>query len=361
MASSSDLTTILRQPGEGLLTVTTGSGSAARLLAPFIGRTSVSAWPALARKRMKVSGPHIVALPSDAGGGICRGAAHGPLHLRASLYARHPEFVAHDLGDIPCIPQLLDDSMLGAAQLRASGKALWGIRWTPSLPVAPLSLLKEFLIQGFAANPKTFRPFILGGDHSTSFAVTEALFEARLFPKLAILHFDAHTDLLESRYGVERCFATWAAHAVKRMRPCDRKNFVQVGVRVSGKSRDFWQKKFGLRQVWAKELVLQSAENFALALVESWKRAGCERLYISFDVDALDPKFVPSTGTAEPGGLDPKWCRRVIEICTRALPLVAADIVELAPVLGSKAEARRSTQHSARIAATLLKGIAHGL
>ena len=361
MAGRSEVSKILRKPGEGLLTVTTGSGDAAKILGPLLAAQSAASWPRIALKRLSQKGPQIVALPSDTGGGICRGAAHGPLHLRAALYSKHPELASLDLGDIPCIPQLLEDSMLSPKQLRASGTALWGAGWTKTKPVSALNLLKELLLEGFRKNPSGFRPFVLGGDHSTSWAVSEALFEAGLFPKLAILHFDAHTDLLEDRYGVVHCFATWAAHAAKRMHLGDRKNFVQLGVRVSGRTKSFWQKKFGLRQVWAKEILDKDPTAYAEALVASWKKAGCERLYVSFDVDALDTRFVPSTGTPEPGGLDPAWCRAVIETCAKALPLIAADIVELAPVLGSKADSRLSTRHSASVAAVLLKGLERGL
>lgn len=361
MARRSEVSKILRKPGEGLLTVTTGSGDAAKILSPLLGSHSAGSWSKLALKRLSQKGPQIVALPSDTGGGICRGAAHGPLYLRAALYSKTPRLASYDLGDIPCIPQLLDDSMLSPKQLRASGTALWGKSWTDATPVSALNLLKALLVEGFRKNPSGFRPLILGGDHSTSWAVTEALYEAGLFSKLAILHFDAHTDLLEERYGVKHCFATWAAHAARRMRPSDRKNFVQLGVRVSGRSKNFWQKKFGLRQIWAQEIIKKDPAVYAESLISDWKKAGCERLYISFDVDALDPCFVPSTGTPEPGGLDPAWCRTVIEACAKALPLVAADIVELAPVLGSRADSRLSTRHSANVAARLLKGLEYGL
>jgi arginase family enzyme len=361
MSSPVDITKILRKPGEGLLTVTTGSGEARKILAPLIGNTSDAGWPRLARARIKGKGPQIVALPSDAGGGICRGAAHGPLHLRAALYARHPGFASRDLGDLPCIPQLLEDSMLGASQLRASGRSLWGSAWKNSNPVSPLNLLKSLLEQGFSANPKAFRPLVIGGDHSTSWAVSQALKQSGLYEGLAILHFDAHTDLLEARYGVRHCFATWAAHAVLAMKPAARKNFVQLGLRVSGRSKSYWEKKYGLRQIWAKELGQTNPKEFAGELVREWRRRGCHRLYISFDVDALDPRFVASTGTPEANGLDPKWCREVIRVCATEMTLVAADVVELAPVLGSAAQGRRSSRIAATVAHELLRGLSRGL
>jgi agmatinase len=179
--------------------------------------------------------------------------------------------------------------------------------------------------------------------------------------KLAVLHFDAHTDLMESRYGVPHCFATWAAHAVKRLLPHQRKNFIQVGLRVSAKSQAHWESKFGIKQYWMGQLRGVSAKAFAIKLVEQWIQNGCDSVYVSFDVDALDPKHVSSTGTPEEKGLDLAWSVQVITEVSRHLPIVAADLVELAPVLGSESSAKRSTKSAARIAQALLLAMRSGL
>lgn len=357
IALRAKVNSLLKKPGEGLLTVTTGSGKAEKILGPLFGSISKSDWLAQSRRRIKGTAPQIIALPSDTGGGICRGAAHGPLALREALYSRHPHWAACDLGDLPCIPQILDDSMITKVQIDACGKSLWGTSYRAGAPVSPLNLLKEFLIECFESEGAQFRPFVIGGDHSISGSVFEALYATRKTSKLAVLHFDAHTDLLESRYGVDYCFATWAAHAVQRLIPSRRSCFVQVGLRVSGQTQSFWERKFGLKQYWARQIQKSDPKFFAQKLLSHWKKMGCNSIYISFDVDALDPKWVPSTGTPEAGGLSVTWCRKVIEEVTRELPLVAADLVELAPVLGSQIEGRRSSQNAARIAESLLKAL----
>jgi len=289
---------------------------------------------------------YVLGIPSDAGGGICRGAAHGPLALREVLYARHPDWAVRDLGDITVVPQLSSDALLSPAQKARSGRAVWGAAYKPSCPVSPLDLLRETLIEGFALRPD-FRPFVLGGDHSVSGAIFQALHKAGRTRKLAVLHLDAHTDLLEERFGVEHCFATWAAHAVKTLgKPSA---FVQVGVRVSRRPKSYWEKRYGLRQLRAPEVLRQDPTVLAAQLLAGWKKLGCEELYVSFDVDALDPRFVPSTGTPEPGGLDPAWARSLVKLCSQGLPLVGADVVEMAPVLGSKADAARSLRASMKV------------
>ena len=361
MPTHHNVMSLLRAPGQGLLTVTTGTGEAQKILNPLFGRKNLENWLPVSRDRRLERGPHILGFPSDAGGGICRGAAHGPLHLRAALYSREPHWAAHDLGDLPCIPQLLEESMLNFNQRKKSGKVLWGARFRPSSPVSPLNLLKEALIQGFRENPDDFSPLVVGGDHSTSWAVTEALFASRKMKNLGILHFDAHTDLMEHRYGVEHCFATWAAHCMKRFAGKQKKNFVQVGLRISGKTKAHWERKFGLQQFWMKELQKQDPKIFAEQLIRGWKNRGVKHLYISFDVDALDPTLVPSTGTPEPKGLSVAWSKKVIEVVSKSFPVIAADIVELAPVLGGKSESRKSSKNSALIAESLLKALKRGL
>lgn len=356
---------LLRAPGQGLLTVTTGSGEAEKVIKPLLGKEAWGDWPETVKVHLKAPGPFVLGFPSDAGGGICRGAAHGPLRLRAELYKNYPRWAAHELGDLPCIPQLLEDSMLSRSQKEKSGKALWGRRWKTADPVAPLSLLKKALQEALEARREELRPLIVGGDHSTSWAVSEALHKSKMMTGLGVLHFDAHTDLMEDRYGVSPCFATWSAACSHRLRENEvglklkgadkNMRFVQVGLRVSGRPQSYWEKKYKLRQYWTKELSKFSAEDFVAQISAAWKRIGIRSFYTSFDVDALDPKFVPSTGTPEGDGLDPTWCVQVIRGLAREFPLIASDIVELAPVLHSASASAKSTRHSARIARTLLE------
>lgn len=356
---------MLRAPGQGLLTVTTGSGEAEKVIRPLLGNEAWNDWPEAVKLHLKAPGPFVLGFPSDAGGGICRGAAHGPLRLRAELYRYYPQWAAHELGDIPCIPQLLEDSMLSRTQREKSGKALWGRKWKAAMPVAPLSLLKSSLEEAFSSKGEEFRPLVVGGDHSTSWAVSEALYKSKMMSGLGVLHFDAHTDLMEDRYGVSPCFATWAAACSHRLREKKEglllkgahKNmrFVQVGLRVSGKPQAYWEKKYQLRQYWSKELSQVSAAEFVDQISKAWDSIGISKFYTSFDVDALDPKYVPSTGTPEANGLETAWCVQVIKGLARKFPLVASDVVELAPVLHSNSAAAKSTRHSARIARTLLE------
>lgn len=332
---------LLRAPGLGLLTVSTGADAAGKLLKTHFRGVDPTKWSARLDATLKLAAekPLLLGIPSDSGGGICRGAAHGPVHLREALFRKRAEWKKRDLGDVPCIPQLSHDSMLNERQLERSGRSLWGDAWRAGRAVSPLNILEEALVE-IHARQSPARVMLLGGDHSVSGPVFAALARASLTRKLAVLHVDAHTDLLESRYGVEHCFGTWTAHAVKTLD--DPSNWVQIGIRASGRDRAQWEKTYGLRQIWSADLRRQDPDKFARGLVEAWRARGCERLYVTCDIDGLDAGAAPATGTPEPKGLSLPWLRKVFARVTREMPLIGADMVEVAPVLGPPAAARKT-------------------
>lgn len=334
-----DLRKVLKAPGNGLLTVTTGSAAAQKTLAPYFKKTEWINWSAAVEARLGHAHPfYILGFPSDSGGGICRGAAHGPLALRAALYRKHRPWARRDLGDIPCIPQLVHDSMLNDAQLQRSRQALWSSD-AQGLPVSPLNILEEILVEMWSRDA-SFRPLILGGDHSVSGAIFSALARQNKLAKTAVLHIDAHTDLLESRFGVEHCFGTWTSHALRKMP--DPKLWVQVGIRTSRHDKAHWEKTYGLQQFWARELLKQDPRRWAADLVKDWRARGATQLYITHDIDGTDAAAVPATGTPEPRGLPVKWLETLLRELSRELPLIGSDLVEVAPVLGAPAAAQKT-------------------
>ncbi len=296
-------------------------------------------WPAEASLRSRQDWV-LLGCPSDIGGGISRGAAQGPLAIRELLYKKDPRLAGHDIGDIPCIPQLLFDGMYTPEQLNKSYKSLWGKERSGSESVSPLNLLADICEQLFKEGRQVF---LLGGDHSVSWAPMEALSRAKMTDHLGVLHIDAHTDLMEDRFGIENCFSTWAAHSVKKIQAS---NWFQMGVRVSRKSKKEWEKQFGLHQLWATEVKKKKPKEWADILCDQWQKNGVQKIYISLDIDGLDPKYAPCTGTAEKGGLSLKFVKELILEVTARYPVVGADVVEVAPRLGSSLE-RKTTLTSA--------------
>jgi agmatinase len=158
-------------------------------------------------------------------------------------------------------------------------------------------------------------PVVLGGEHSVSIGAMRAA-AARHGP-LTFLQLDAHADLRQEYEG-SRC-----NHACVMARARELGPIVQVGIRSMDASekagldprRVFYAESLRGRRGWAGEVV----------------RRLSRRVYLTVDLDVLDPAFMPSTGTPEPGGLDWYQVLELIRLVCRRRELVGFDVVELAP------------------------------
>src|SRR4029079_3279979 len=210
-----------------------------------------------------------------------------------------------------------------------------------ALPVAPLSIAERVVDDLLRLNPG-LRIFVLGGDHSVAWPVVSALARHAREP-WAIVHPDAHTDLLPERLGIRYCFATWAYHANDLLGRGGR--LVQVGIRASSRPRAHWE-TLGVRQFWADE-VRARGEAVIDDVLAHLTAIGVRRVYLSNDIDGTDAGAAPSTGAPEPGGLQPDFVRALIRRVGAAFPLLGADVVEVAPPIGSPEDARRTTEVAA--------------
>ena len=157
-------------------------------------------------------------------------------------------------------------------------------------------------------------PVMIGGEHLVSYSPIKAVYEK--YPDLHIIHFDAHTDLREHYMGEKLSHAAVIKMAWDLLG--DRKIY-QFGIR-SGEKTEF---------EWAKEhtkLTKFSCEG----LKEAAKELKDKPVYITIDLDILDPSIFPGTGTIEPGGITFKEMMDAINDI-KDLNIVGADIVELSP------------------------------
>ena len=338
MSDRETLERLLRPAGGGVYTVSTGSSEQRRLQRRIYGvgpeepddavRTR---WLA-ALDRLASAKVAILGVPSDVGAGFQRGANLGPQAVRRELLATgsfvYQDERVVDLGDVLVVPQLLHDEMLAPDQLARTRQAVYGDA-NAALPVSPLSVCEEVLRLVRRIAPGC-APLVLGGDHSIGWPVSVALAEGRA-KELGILHFDAHTDLLEHRLGVKYCFATWAWHANELIGRG--KRLVQVGLRVSRRTRADWERELDVRQYWMAEMRERPVTDVAQEIIAAWRAAGVRGVYISNDIDGTDPLFALATGTPEPGGLDPEQVLKLIELVGGAFPLWGSDLMEVAPPL----------------------------
>lgn len=328
---------MLRPAGGGVYTVSTGNAAQLELQRRIYGAPSDAAvrpaWLS-ALDRLPEAQVVILGVPSDVGAGFARGASFGPQELRRELLRSNSWLLGHprvvDAGDVLVVPQLLSDDMLSAEQLDATRRALHGdeagvLPW----PVAPLSVCEAALRAIRELAPGAV-PLVLGGDHSVGWPVVAALAEGRAH-ELGILHFDAHTDLLAHRLGVRFCFATWAYHANELIGRGRRLN--QVGLRISRRTREEWERELDVRQYWMSEVAARSVEALGAEIIGTLREAGVRGVYVSNDIDGTDPEFAMATGTPEPGGLHPDTVVGLIRAVTSAFPLWGSDLVEVAPPL----------------------------
>jgi agmatinase len=334
-----ELAALLRPPGQGIFAVSTGKRELLARTQAYLGvdeQALAQPWRSpLARVLAERPRVAMLAIPSDTGAGIVRGAARGPEAIRAAL-GRAP---VPDLGDVMCIPHLLSEDMLSIEQRMRCQDALWpeleAVR-RRTLPVSPVGMAERVrrLLQVAAPD---LRLFVLGGDHTVTWPVIAPLLEDERVHELGVVHFDAHTDLLPERLGVTICFATWAFHANARLGGGER--MLQLGIRASGRDRGHWERTLGVRQIWADEALALGPDRLALLVVEHLRARGIRRVYLSNDIDGTDAYWAAACGTPEPGGLTPEIVVAVVRALASEFNLVGADLVELAPGLSLDREA----------------------
>jgi len=155
-------------------------------------------------------------------------------------------------------------------------------------------------------------PISLGGDHSITYPVVRAF--ARKYNNLSILHFDAHPDLYDNYQGNRNSHASPFARIMEQKLV---KRLVQVGIRTVTEHQRDQVRKFGVESIEMRDLTGNIQLEFD------------SPVYISFDIDALDPAFAPGVSHREPGGMS---TRQAIDIIQRLKGrVVGADIVEFNP------------------------------
>ena len=195
-------------------------------------------------------------------------------------------------------------------------------------------------------------PIVLGGDHSIAEDDIRAV--ASVHGPVGLVHFDTHTDTGAEVFGVEVSHGTPMYRLVEQGH-VEARRYVQIGLRGywPGPSEFGWQAERGITSFFmhdVRELGIRAVVERALELV------GDGPVFVSVDVDALDPAFAPGTGTPEPGGMtaaDLLWACRTVAARAR---VVGADVVEVIPTAVGSADVTALVAE--RIVRELLTGIA---
>ncbi len=198
------------------------------------------------------------------------------------------------------------------------------------VPINTFDLLKSMdIIQKFYTDnilKYDCRPLTMGGDHTIVLPILRALKEK--YGPVGVVHVDAHADINDTMFGEKIAHGTPFRRAVEEgLLDCDR--VVQIGLRGTGYSADEfdWSTERGFRVIPAEECWHKSLVETMKEVKEKVKGGP---VYISFDIDGLDPAYAPGTGTVEIGGLTVPQGLEIIR-GLRGLDIVGGDLVEVSP------------------------------
>jgi agmatinase len=175
-------------------------------------------------------------------------------------------------------------------------------------------------------------PFIVGGDHSLEYANIAGLADIHGKGSFGVVHFDSHFDA--GRGG--KHFITHGAPVYRAVKEGHVKgeNYIQVGLRGPWPSQEGfeWMRDNGVRYHTMPEIVQRGWEPVMEQALKEARESG-KKLYVSFDVDVLDPAFVTGTGTPVPGGMTMREALPIVRRLCAENDLVGFEIVEVAPLL----------------------------
>jgi agmatinase len=261
----------------------------------------------------------IVGAPIDSGTSHRSGAKHGPQAIRAGDYLPHDGERPHMSMRVDSLKEL---KIFDAGDLLMPGGDL----------VTSLKILE-------AATEKISRagaiPVVLGGDHSIASADVAGIAKHRGMGRVSMIHFDAHADTGDLQFGALVGHGTpmrvlIESGAVRGDR------FLQLGLRGywPGDETLKWMRDQGMRSYEMTEIHHRGLkevldESFATLTDE------CEGVFLSVDIDVVDPGMAPGTGTPEPGGMTSRELLEAVRRICFELPIVGMDIVEVAPAYDS--------------------------
>ena len=263
-------------------------------------------------KELKPGMVAIIGIPFDANSSYLQGSALAPAQIR-KIWSNGAINLCSESGvDLSDHPEFID---LGDMKIDAASDAIDKIE----------STVAELL-------NRDIRLISLGGDHAITYPILKS-YHSR-YPELEVLHLDAHPDLYES-YGGNRY-----SHACPFARIMEEKlasRLVQIGIRTLNAHQKAQADRFGVEII--------NMQNFQDS--QAVKLRG--PLYLSIDLDVLDPAFAPGVSHHEPGGMS---TRQLIELIQELqIPLVGADIVEFNP-------RRDPAEITAMVAVKILKEVA---
>ena len=165
-------------------------------------------------------------------------------------------------------------------------------------------------------------PIFIGGEHTITLGIVKALENTE---KLAIISFDAHLDLRNEYLGLKTSHTTFMRRINEKIKP---QKIIEVGTRAVCQEEIEYAEKRGINYITSLEIQREGLEKTKEKLERLLE--GVENIYLSIDLDVLDPAYAPAVQNPEPEGIDPYTLHELIaEICKKSI--IAFDLVEVTP------------------------------
>ena len=282
----------------------------------------------------------IIGAPYDAGTSYRAGARFGPQAIRTTDYNPHDSSRPHLALRVD---PLRDLQVLDAGDIEMYGPE----------GKAALDALERAVRRAAEAGAI---PLVLGGDHTVTWPDVTGVAHVKGWGRVSVIHFDAHADTGDVQFG------SLIGHGLPMRRliesgACRGDRFLQVGL------RGYWpepptlrwmaeqgMRSFEMHEVTSRGLEAVLEEAFAIAVDD------CDGVFVSVDLDVVDPGMAPGTGTPEPGGITGRQLLDAVRRIAVELPVVGMDVVEVAPPYDT---AEITAFLANRVVLEMLSGIAY--
>ena len=280
----------------------------------FASTSSFAGVPAATLEDLQGARAVIVGAPFDWGTSHRPGTRFGPKAIRESDYFSADAYRPHLPTGLNALESVVD---IGDIELH------------PGDIEGDLDLIADTIAQISSAGSI---PIVLGGDHTITYANATGIARTHGFGEVALVHFDAHADTGElTGYGALYGHGTPMRRLIESGAvPGSR--FVQIGLRGywPGPETVAWMKGEGMRSYMMTEI---EERGLRPVVDEAVGYAGedAKGVFLSIDIDVIDPGMAPATGTPEPGGLTSRQMLDTVRRVSRDLNVLGADIVEVSP------------------------------
>jgi agmatinase len=257
----------------------------------------------------------IIGAPYDAGTTYRAGARFGPKMIRTTDYLPHDSSRPHLALRVDPLKEL---RVVDAGDIEMPGVEA-------RVPLDALEAAVRVVCEAGAM------PLILGGDHTITWPDVTGVARVKGWGRVSVIHFDAHADTGDIQYG------SLIGHGLPMRRliesgACRGDRFLQIGL------RGYWpepptlqwmaeqrMRSFEMHEVVQRGLDAVLEEAFTIAVDD------CDGVFVSVDLDVVDPGMAPGTGTPEPGGLTGRQLLDAVRRIAIELPVVGIDVVEVSP------------------------------